>query len=181
MIKKMILGLLALIVLAIAGFCIVAAMQPNEVKVTRSTVIAAPPEKVFEQVNDFKNWPNWSPWEKLDPEMKKTISPSSSGKGASYHWVGNDQVGEGRMTIAESHPSGHIKIDLEFIKPWEQKSVTDFSFKPEGDKTNVTWTMSMQNNFIGKAFGLLMDMDKMLGSDFEKGLAQMKSVAEVAK
>jgi hypothetical protein len=113
--------------------------------------------------------------------MKKTISPSSSGKGASYHWVGNDQVGEGKMTIAESHPSGHIKIDLEFIKPWEQRSVTDFSFKPEGDKTNVTWTMSMQNNFIGKAFGLLMDMDKMLGSDFEKGLAQMKTVAEAAK
>jgi ABC-type glycerol-3-phosphate transport system substrate-binding protein len=137
MIKKIILGVLALLVLVVVGFCIAAAMQPNEVKVTRSTVIAAPPEKVFEQVNDF--------------------------------------------TIAESHPSGHIKIDLEFIKPWEQRSVTDFSFKPEGDKTNVTWTMSMQNNFIGKAFGLLMDMDKMLGSDFEKGLAQMKTVAEAAK
>ncbi len=178
MIKKIILGVLALIVLLVAGFCVAVAMQPNELKVTRSAVIDAPPEKVFEQVNDFNKWAAWSPWEKLDPAMKKDFSGSPSGKGALYHWAGNDQVGEGRMTIAESHPSAHIKIDLEFIKPFAQKSVTDFTFKPDGDKTNVTWTMTAQNNFLSKAFGLMMDMDKMIGADFEKGLAQMKTVAE---
>lgn len=181
MIKKIILGVLALLVLAIVGFCVAAAMQPNELKVVRTTTIAAPPEKVFEQVNDFNKWQAWSPWEKLDPAMKREVSGAPSGKGAVYYWSGNDDVGEGRMTIAESHPSGHIKVDLDFIRPWEQKSAIDFAFKPEGDKTNVTWTMTMQNNFVSKAFGLLMDMDKMLGSDFEKGLAQMKSVAEAAK
>jgi uncharacterized protein YndB with AHSA1/START domain len=181
MIKKIILGVLALLVLAIVGFCVAVAMQPSELKVTRSTVISAPPEKVFEQVNDFHKWEAWSPWEKLDPALKKDFSGTASGAGSVYHWVGNDQVGEGRMTIAESHPSGHIKIDLEFIKPFAQKSVTDFNFKADGDKTNATWTMTMQNNFLSKAFGLFMDMDKMLGSDFEKGLAQMKTVAEAAK
>ncbi|MGB7202712.1 MAG: SRPBCC family protein [Pyrinomonadaceae bacterium] len=181
MIKKIILGVLALIVLAVAGFCVAVAMQPSELKVTRSAVISAPPEKIFEQVNDFHKWEAWSPWEKLDPAMKKDFSGSPSGKGASYHWVGNDDVGEGRMTIAESHPSDHIKIDLDFIRPFAQKSVTDFNFKADGDKTNVTWTMTMQNGFISKAFGLLMDMDKMLGADFEKGLAQMKITAEAAK
>lgn len=181
MIKKIIIGLLALIVLAVVGFCAAAAMQPNELKITRSALIFAPPEKVFEQVNDFNKWAAWSPWEKLDPAMKKMIGGSPTGKGATYHWVGNDEVGEGRMTIAESHPSGHINIDLEFIKPWEQKSVNEFTFKPEGDKTNVTWTMSMQNNFMSKAFGLVMDMDKMIGADFEKGLAQLKITAEAAK
>lgn len=178
MLKKIVIGLLALIVMAVVGFCAAAAMQPDEVKITRSASVSAPPEKVFEQVNDFNKWGAWSPWEKLDPAMKKEISGSPSGKGATYYWSGNDKVGEGRMTISQSHPTAHIEIDLEFIKPWQQKSVNEFMFSPEGDKTNVTWTMTMQNNFIGKAFGMFMDMDKMIGADFEKGLAQMKAVAE---
>lgn len=178
MVKKLILGVLAIIILAIAVFCVAVAMQPNELKITRSATIEAPPEKVFEQVNDFNKWAAWSPWEKLDPAMKKEITGSPSGKGASYYWIGNDDVGEGRMTIAESHPSDHIKIDLEFMKPFAQKSVNDFVFKADGDKTNVTWTMSGQSNFLSKAFGLIMDMDKMIGADFEKGLAQMKNIAE---
>lgn len=180
MVKKVILGILIVLLVLIVGFCAIVAMQPNDFKVTRSATISAPPEKIFDQVNDFHKWDAWSPWAKLDPAMKTTYSGPESGPGASYAWVGNDQVGEGKMTIAESHPSEHIKIDLEFIKPWQGKNVTDFTFKSEGDKTNVTWTMSGRNNFAGKAFGLLMSMDKMIGSDFEKGLVQMKTVAEAA-
>lgn len=178
MVKKVILGILAVILIAIIGFCAVVAMQPSEFKITRSATVNAPPEKVFEQVNDFHKWDAWSPWAKLDPAMKTTYSGSQSGQGASYAWTGNDQVGEGKMTIAESHPNEHIKIDLEFIKPWQSKNTTEFMFKPEGDKTNVTWTMTGQNNFAAKAVGLFMNMDKMIGGDFEKGLAQMKAVAE---
>jgi uncharacterized protein YndB with AHSA1/START domain len=178
MIKKIILGVLALIVLAVVGFCAVVAMQPADFKIVRTATIAAPPEKVFEHVNDFNKWDNWSPWAKIDPAMKKEISGAPSGKGAIYYWKGNDEVGEGRMTITESHPSSHVKIDLEFMAPMAQTNITDFMLKPEGDKTNVTWTMTGQNNFVGKAFWLVMNVDKMVGDDFAKGLAQMKTIAE---
>src|SRR5260221_7281512 len=175
MIKKVILGILAVIVLIIVGFCAIVAMQPADYTVSRSTTVNAPPEKVFEQVNDFHKWDGWSPWAKLDPAMKATYSGPESGMGASYAWVGNNDVGEGKMTIAESHPSQHIKINLEFIKPFQATNITEFMFKPDGDKTTVTWTMSGHNNFVGKAFGLMMNMDKTIGGDFEKGLAQMKT------
>ena len=180
MIKKLILGVLGLIILAVVVFCVVVMMQPNQFRVTRSATFNAPPEAAFAQVNDFQKWGAWSPWEKLDPNMKKTVSAPSYGKGAFYTWTGNDQVGEGKMTIADSKPNESVKIDLEFIKPFAQKSVTDFTFVPQGDKTTVTWTMSGDNNFMSKAFGLMMNMDKMIGDDFEKGLAQMKTVAESA-
>jgi hypothetical protein len=180
MTKKVILGIFAVILLVIVAFCAIVAIQPADYKIARSATVNAPPDKVFEQVNDFHKWDAWSPWAKLDPAMKTTYSGPGSGQGASYSWAGNDQVGEGKMTIAESHPSEHIKINLEFIKPWQANNVTEFMFKPEGDKTNVTWTMSGHNNFTGKAFGLLMNMDKMIGNDFDKGLAQLKTVAESA-
>ena len=112
--------------------------------------------------------------------MKQNYEGASSGTGAIYTWAGNNQVGEGRMTITESHPSDLIKIKLEFIKPWSATNATDFAFKPQGNQTAVTWTMDGDNNFIGKAFSLFMNMDKMVGGDFEKGLAQMKTVAEKA-
>ena len=180
MIKKVILGGLAVILVLIIGFCAIVAMQPADYTVSRSTTVDAPPEKVFDQVNNFHKWETWSPWAKLDPAMKTSYSGPESGPGASYAWIGNNEVGEGKMTIAESHPSEHVKIDLEFIKPWQATNVTEFVFKPEGDRTNVTWTMSGHNNFAGKAFGLLMNMDKMIGGDFEKGLNQMKVAAESA-
>jgi uncharacterized protein YndB with AHSA1/START domain len=178
MIKKTILVILAVLLIAVVGFCAVVAMQPPELKVSRSITIDAPPEKIFEQVNDFHKWNGWSPWAKVDPAMKADYSGPGSGAGAVYTWAGNNEVGEGKMTIAESHPNEHIKIDLEFLKPWQAKNVTEFTFKPEGDKTNVTWTMSGQKNFAAKAMCLFMDMDKMIGGDFEKGLAQMKTVTE---
>ena len=178
MIKKVILGILGVILLVIVVFCAIVAMQPSEYNVTRTAVVNAPPEKVFDQVNDFHKWNAWSPWAKLDPNMKTTYSGPESGQGASYSWTGNDQVGEGKMTIAESHPGQHIKIDLEFIKPWQAKNNTEFIFTPEGNGTKVTWNMSGTNNFTGKAFGMLMNMDKMIGDDFAKGLAQLKAVSE---
>jgi len=178
MIKKAILGILALILVVVVIFCVVVAMQPEDFKITRVASMNASPDKVFEQVNDFHKWDAWSPWAKLDPAMKTTYSGAASGTGSSYSWVGNDKVGEGRMTIADSHPSEHIKIDLEFIKPFAAKNVTDFAFKPDGDKTTVTWTMTGKNNFMAKAFNLVMNMDKLVGGDFEKGLGQLKTVVE---
>lgn len=178
MLKKAILGILALFVVVVVVFCVVVAMQPEDYKVTRSATFNAPPERVFEQFNDFHKWDAWSPWAKLDPAMKTTYSGPANGTGSSYAWVGNGDVGEGKMTITESHPNEHIKIDLDFIKPFESKNLTDLTFKPEGGKTTVTWTMTGKKNFVAKAFSMAMDMDKMIGGDFEKGLAQMKPIVE---
>ncbi|MBK6750261.1 MAG: SRPBCC family protein [Pyrinomonadaceae bacterium] len=181
MIKKVILAALAGIALAIAAFCVVVALQPEDFKIERSATINAAPGRVFEQVNDFRKWEDWSPWAKLDPEMKPTYAGPASGVGSSYSWVGNDDVGEGKMTITQSHPNEHIAIELEFIKPFAAKNLTEFVLKPEGSATNVTWTMTGKNNYVMKAFSLVMNMDKLVGADFEKGLAQMKIVVEGPK
>ena len=180
MIKKLILGILALVVVGVVVLCVVVAMQPADFKITRSATFNAPPEKVFEQINDFHKWEAWSPWAKIDPNMKTTYSGSATGTGAGYAWVGNDEVGEGKMTINESRPSSMVKIDLEFIKPFAAKNVTEFNIKPSGDKSDVTWTMTGTNNFVMKAFCLVMDMDKLVGGDFEKGLTQLKPIVESA-
>ncbi len=129
MIKKLILGVIALIVVVAAVLCVVVAMQPEDLKITRSATFNAQPDKVFEQINDFHKWEAWSPWAKMDPNMRTTYSGPASGVGASYAWVGNDEVGEGKMTIAESKPNETIKIDLEFIKPFASKNPTDFAIK----------------------------------------------------
>jgi uncharacterized protein YxeA len=178
--KKAILAILTLILIIIAGLLVAVAMQSDEMKVVRSAEINAPPEKIFELVNDFHNWDKWSPWAKLDPNMKATYSGADFGIGSSYAWSGNDEVGEGNMTIKANHPPKYIGIDLEFIKPFAAKNLTEFAFKQEGEKTNVTWSMIGKKNFLTKAFCMVMDMDKMVGGDFEKGLAQMKTVAESA-
>ena len=171
--------LIALAVIVIV-LVVVVAMQPSEFRVVRSATISAPAPAVFAQVNDFHKWEAWNPWGKIDPAMKQSYEGAPSGTGAIYTWAGNNQVGEGRMTITESHPSDLIRIKLEFIKPWSATNATDFAFKPQGNQTAVTWTMDGDNNFMGKAFGLFMNMDKMVGGDFEKGLAQMKAVSETA-
>lgn len=178
MIKKILLYGIVAVVFIIAIFCVVVAIQPAHYTVERSATINAPAPAVFAQVNDFHKWEAWSPWEKLDPNMKKTFSGAPTGNGAVYSWAGNDQVGEGRMTITESRPSDLIKIKLEFIKPWAATNATDFTFTSQGNQTNVKWTMVGEKNFVAKAIMMFMDMDKMIGGDFEKGLAQMKSVAE---
>lgn len=178
--KKVILGALALILVILVVLCVVVAMQPEDMKVTRSADINAPSDKIFEQVNDFHKWDAWSPWAKLDPNMKTSYSGPDSGVGSIYSWTGNDEVGEGKMTIKSNHPPKQIVIDLEFIKPFAAKNLTEFDFKAEGEKTNVTWTMIGKKNFMMKAFCLVMNMDKMVGADFEKGLAQLKTVSESA-
>jgi hypothetical protein len=174
MLKIILLSLLAIVVI----FVIVVAMQPEDFKVTRSATIAAPAATVFAQVNDFHKWEAWSPWAKIDPNSKATYSGPESGPGASFAWAGNNEVGEGRMTIKESQPNDRILVDLQFIKPFAANNLAEFTFKPQGDQTQVTWTMSGKNNFMFKAFSLFMNCDKMVGPQFEKGLASMKAIAE---
>ncbi|MEZ0274997.1 MAG: SRPBCC family protein, partial [Roseimicrobium sp.] len=152
--------------------------RPAEFQVSRSTVIAAPTPVVFDQVNNLKKWHDWSPWAKRDPNMKLTYSGPESGKDASYAWVGNSEVGEGKMTIVDSRPNEKVEFKLEFFKPFEATNAADFKFVPEGDKTKVTWSMNGKHNFVGKMICMFMDMDKMVGGDFEQGLATMKANAE---
>jgi hypothetical protein len=166
----------AVIVLLVA----VVATRPSDFRVTRSTAISAPPAVVFAQVNDFRNWDGWSPWARMDPEMKATYAGPAAGTRAVYSWVGNNKVGEGRMTIMESHPSDLVRIKLEFIKPFAATNTAEFTFQPQGNQTTVTWNMTGKKNFMTKAMGLVMNMDKMIGGQFDQGLAQMKSVAETA-
>ena len=174
---KRILIALAVIVIAFLGLV---AMQPSEFRIARTTTIAAPAPVVFAQVSDFRKWEAWNPWVKLDPSMKQTYAGAPAGTGAVYAWAGNSEVGEGRMTMTESRPNDLIRINMEFLKPFAGTSTTEFAFKPEGDRTAVTWSMSGKNNFIAKALCLFMSMDGMIGGQFEKGLAQMKAVVEAA-
>ena len=176
MLKKILIGLGA----AIALLVIVILLQPAKFRIERSITMAAPPDAAFAQVSDFHAWSKWSPWEKLDPNLKRSYDGPSAGAGAKYAWVGNDDVGEGRMTIEKSQEPSQVDIKLEFIKPFAATNTTIFTFTktPEGNKT--TWAMEGENSFMGKAFGLFMDMDSLVGKDFEKGLGAMKSAAESA-
>lgn len=174
MFKKFLIAL-AVVILAFVG---IVALQPSEFQITRTAAVSAPASTVFAQVNDFHRWEAWSPWAKLDPAAKETFEGPSSGVGAIFRWAGNKDVGEGNMTITESRPSDWIRIRLEFIKPFPSIATTEFTFKQGGNQTGVTWTMTGTNNFIGKAFCLFMNMDKMVGGDFERGLASLKLAAE---
>jgi hypothetical protein len=173
-----ILIILGVLVLLVVVFVVIVALRPADFRITRQAIISAPAPTVFAQVNDFHNWNAWSPWAKLDPAMKQTFEGAPAGKGSIYHWVGNKHAGEGRMTIVESRPSDLISIKLEFLKPFKATNTAEITFEPKGQQTLVTWSMIGKKNFILKAFGLFMDMDKMVGGDFEKGLAAMKSVSE---
>ncbi len=164
----------------IVAFLVIIALQPADFRIERSTTIAAPPAAVFRHVNDFHLWNAWSPWAKIDPAMQQTFAGAPTGTGAVYTWTGNKEVGEGRMTITESRPPDLIRITLEFLKPFAATNVTEFQFKAAGDQTTVTWVMTGTNNFMLKALGLFMNMDRMIGADFEKGLSQLKAVAEKA-
>lgn len=172
MLKKILIALLALIVVLV----IIVAVQPSEFRITRKAVIPAPPASVFEQINDFQKWNAWSPWAKLDPNAKNTFEGPTGGVGAKFLWSGNNEVGEGSMTITASKPGENVVMDLVFIKPFAASSVTEFTMKPGGAGTEVTWSMSGKNNFIGKAAGLFMNCDKMVGTKFEEGFANLKRV-----
>ena len=170
-----ILGVLAFLVAAVL---VVAALQPDSFRIERSTVVNAPPEKLFSLIDDFRAWGSWSPWEKLDPGLRRTHGGAPSGKGAVYAWEGNPKVGSGRMEILESSPPARLLIKLDFLKPFEAHNQAEFAFTTEGGSTRVTWAMTGPQAFPMKLMGLFMNMDRMVGSDFEKGLASLKQIAE---
>jgi hypothetical protein len=177
MLTKILVALGAIVVV----FLVTVATRPSEFRVARTATIGAPAPAVFAQVNDFHRWEAWNPWAKIDPAMKHTYEGAPAGTGSIYTWRGNHEVGEGRMTITESRPSDVIRIRLEFEKPFRGTSNAEFTFKPEGDRTVVTWSMVGHNDFIAKAVHLFMDMDRMIGGNFEKGLVDMKSVLEAGR
>jgi len=174
MLKKILIGLAIIIALLV----IVIATRPDDFRVTRSATMKASPEAVFNQVNDLKKWNAWSPWAKMDPKMVQTYDGPESGKGAVSEWKGDSTVGEGRMTITESQPHQLIRLRLEFMKPMSATNDVEYTFTPSGDQTTMTWTMSGKNNFVGKAFGLFMDIEKMCGDQFDQGLAAIKQIVE---
>ncbi|TXD35202.1 SRPBCC family protein [Lujinxingia vulgaris] len=176
MLKKIVFGFAALVVVLV----VVIALQPSEFRVERSQTIEAPAPVVFAQINDFRNWEAWSPWARLDESMEVDHTGAETGEGAVYTWQGNDDVGQGRMTILESTPSEEVVIKLEFIKPFESTNTTRFVLTPAGENTEVSWIMAGDNTFMSKAFGLFFDMDAAIGADFEKGLAAMNIAAKQA-
>ena len=168
---------LALVVL-IAGVLLFASTKPDTFSVQRSTTIKAPPEKIFAVLNDFHRWTDWSPWEKLDPSMKRTLGGSASGKGATYAWEGNSKAGAGRMEIVESAPPGKVGIQLDFIKPFEGHNVAEFTLTPQGDTTQVAWVMRGPTPFVSKLMQVFVSLDKVIGKDFEEGLTNLKTLTE---
>ena len=178
MLTNILLAVAAVIIALVIVLLIVVALRPADFRISRRISTAAPASAVFPHVNDLSKWREWSPWEKLDPNLKRTYEGPAAGVGAGYAWEGNPQVGQGRMTITESRPSDLVRIRLEFIKPFQATNTSEFSFERAGSDTVITWSMSGRNNFMAKAFGLLMNMDKLIGKDFEKGLARLKTIAE---
>jgi len=174
MVKKIFIVLLVLG----AGVVVFASTRPDNYHVERATRMAAPAAVIFAQLEDFKAWPTWSPWEKKDPQMTKTFSGPPTGVGSSYAWKGNKEVGSGRMSIVVSEPPSHIRYQLEFLEPFAAVAATGFTLVPQGDQTLVTWAMDGSNNFLGKVFSIFMDMNKLIGGDFETGLSALKMVAE---
>lgn len=177
-------GVLGKIAMGLAGAAVVltavVATRPSTFHYERSITVAAPPETVFAQVNDFHAWTGWSPYEKLDPQIKRSYAGPASGVGASYAWSGNQQVGEGRMTIERSDAASQIAIKLEFVKPLAATNMAKFTFAKTADGTKVTWAMDGENGFISKAASLVFDLEKLVGDDFERGLAALKTQAETA-
>jgi uncharacterized protein YndB with AHSA1/START domain len=167
-----------LIVAGIIGLFVYAATKPDAFRVQRSATIPAPPQAVFDQIADFHNWLAWSPWEKIDPNLKRTYSGPASGVGAVYEWVGNKNVGQGRMEIKEAVPGSRVLIQLDFLKPFEAHNTAEFVLEPKGSDTHVTWAMTGRQPFLFKVMTVFVSMDAMVGKDFEKGLANLKALAE---
>lgn len=172
---KIIAIVIVVAIVAVLGF---AATRPDTFRVQREIDIKAPPEKVFALIDDLHRWTAWSPWEKRDPAMKRTYGGPVSGKGANYAWDGSREVGAGRMEIVDAASPSSIQIQLDFLKPFEAHNTAEFTLKPAGDGTHVTWAMYGPSPFISKVMGLFFSMDAMIGKDFEAGLANLKSAAQ---
>jgi len=176
MLTYILIGLAILIV----GFLVAASLRPDEIRVERSITISAPAAIPFAQINDLHKWQEMSPYVKYDPAAKTTFAGPAAGVGASFAWAGNAKAGEGRMTIVESRANELVRFKLEFFKPWACTNTADFIFRGTSSGTEVTWVMFGKAKFISKAMGLVMNMDKMIGRDFEAGLVNLKTIAEAA-
>lgn len=153
-------------------------MADDTYTVTRSVIMYASPERVYEHIADFHNWRSWSPWEGLDPDMTRTYSGAETGVGAAYAWSGNRKAGQGRMEITDAHAPSLVRVDLVFEKPFKSRSDTSFTIVPAGPASEVTWTMTGAKTFMVKVMGRFKSMDKMIGPDFDRGLDQLKTCAE---
>ena len=163
---------------AIAIVLILAAAKPDTFSVRRAATVRAPAEKIFPLINDFHRWGTWSPYENRDPAMKRSYSGPANGVGAVYGWDGNNNVGAGRMEILETSPPAKIVIKLDFFKPFEGHNTAEFTMLPQGDATNVTWVMHGPASFMSKLMQVFMNLDRMIGKDFEIGLANLKRLTE---
>jgi uncharacterized protein YndB with AHSA1/START domain len=168
----------AIIVILLGVLFGIAASKPNEFSVRRTTRIRATPDRIFPQINDFHNWAAWSPYEKLDASMTKTFSGAASGKGAVYEWEGSSKVGKGRMEITDVSAPRKVVIMLDFVRPFKAHNTAEFTLEPQGDSTDVTWSTHGPSPFVTKVMGVFMNMDKLIGRDFETGLANLKANAE---
>jgi polyketide cyclase/dehydrase/lipid transport protein len=174
----MIKAIAIIVVVLLAGVLIFAATKPDTFRVQRSSSIKAPPEKIFALINDFHSWVSWSPYETKDPAMKKTFSGPANGKGAVYEWDGDKNVGKGRMEISDTAPLSNVTIKLDFVKPFEAHNIVVFTLEPKGDSTGVTWAMQGPVPYVAKIVHVFLDMDSMVGKDFESGLANLKAISE---
>lgn len=178
MIKTIAVVVVLLLVVGIGAVLAFAATKPDTFRVERRTSIKAPPEKIFAFLNDFHRYEAWSPYEKLDPAMKRTYSGTANGRGAVYVWESNGKAGVGRMEIADASPPSKVRINLDFVKPFEASNVVEFTLEPRGDLTNVTWAMHGPSPFFAKVMHVFFNMDSMVGKDFETGLANLKALME---
>ena len=183
MIKTIAVIIAVVLVVAIAAVLIFAAAKPDSFRIQRATVIQAPPDRIYPLITDLRGWNAWSPYEKKDPAMKRSFSGAASGTGAAYEWDGDRNVGKGRMEIIEATPPSRVVIKLDFLAPFEGHNTAEFTMDAAGgptnlDSTNVTWAMYGPRPFMAKVMGVFFNMDRMIGTDFEAGLANLKSVAE---
>lgn len=172
---KRIAVVIAVLVAAVLAW---AARQPDSFRVERTVDIAAPPAQVFPRINDFRRWAEWSPWEDKDPAMERRYGAVTAGEGGSYAWSGNSSVGSGDMRITRSAAPAEVEVQLHFTAPMESRSTALFTLEPVPTGTRVTWAMYGPSNFVAKVMGLVMSMDRMVGGDFERGLARLKQAAE---
>ena len=178
--KKILLVVVGALALLVVGILVAASTRPDTMKVMREIGVAAPPDAVFPHLVDFHRWAAWSPWEKLDPAMQRTYSGTAGSVGSSYHWSGNDDVGEGRMTLSSARPHEQVGVKLEFLKPWEATNQVEFTLAKATSGTHVAWSMTGANTLAMKVMQLFMDMDAMIGKDFERGLTGLKQVSETS-
>jgi uncharacterized protein YndB with AHSA1/START domain len=175
---KTLIAIAALVAVLGGGVVAYAAARPDTFRIQRSALINAPPEKVFGIINDFQQWPSWSPWQKLDPSMKTTVSGPATGKGAVSTWDGNSKVGAGRTEITETVAPSKITMKLDMARPFEAHNIVEYTLEPKGAATSVTWAMHGAQPLLGKVMSVFIDCEKMVGKDFEEGLANLRALSE---